>query len=79
MALAQALQDGMIDHGGRRNRGIKEARFYVLHNSSLPAALVELAFITNPTEKNLLADESFQQEMALGICEGLANYFAALR
>ena len=79
MALAQALQDGMIDHGGRRNRGIKEARFYVLHNSSLPAALVELAFITNPTEKNLLADENFQQEMALGICEGLANYFAALR
>lgn len=79
MALAQALQDGMLDHSGLRNRGVKEARFYVLHHSSMPAALVELAFITNPKEKKLLADENFQQEMALGICEGLANYFAALR
>ena len=79
MALAKALQDGMLDHSGLRNRGVKEARFYVLHHSSMPAALVELAFITNPKEKKLLADENFQQEMALGICEGLANYFAALR
>ena len=79
MALAQALQDGMLDHSGLRNRGVKEARFYVLHHSSMPAALVELAFITNPKEKKLLADENFQQEMALGICEGLTNYFAALR
>ena len=79
IALAQALQDGMLDHSGLRNRGVKEARFYVLHHSSMPAALVELAFITNPKEKKLLADENFQQEMALGICEGLANYFASLR
>lgn len=78
-ALAQALQDGMLDHGGLRDRGVKEARFYVLHHSSLPAALVELAFITNYEEKKLLADEDFQQEMALGICEGLANYFRAMQ
>ena len=78
-ALAQALQDGMLDHGRLRDRGVKQARFYVLRNSSLPAALVELAFITNYEEKKLLADEDFQQEMALGICEGLANYFAATR
>ena len=79
MALAQALQDGMLDHSGLRNRGVKEARFYVLHHSSMPAALAELAFITNPKEKKLLEDENFQQEMALGLCEGLANYFAAFR
>ena len=43
----------------------------------MPAALVELAFITNYVEGNLLADEDFQDEMAQGIAEGLANYFAA--
>lgn len=75
--LAQNLQEAMIEHGDRRDRGIHEARFYVCRHSSMPAALVELAFITNYVEGNLLADEDFQDEMAQGIAEGLANYFAA--
>lgn len=74
--LAQNLQEAMIAHGDRRDRGIHEARFYVCRHSSMPAALVELAFITNYVEGNLLADEDFQDEMAQGIAEGLANYFA---
>ncbi|MBQ8698006.1 MAG: N-acetylmuramoyl-L-alanine amidase [Schwartzia sp.] len=75
--LAQNLQDAMVEHGDRRDRGIHEARFYVCRNSMMPAALVELAFITNYVEGYLLADEDFQNEMAQGIAEGLANYFAA--
>ena len=75
--LAQNLQDAMVEHGDRRDRGIHEARFYVCRHSSMPAALVELAFITNDVEGYLLADEDFQNEMAQGIAEGLANYFAA--
>ena len=74
--LAQNLQEGMIRHGDRRDRGVHEARFYVCRHSLMPAALVELAFITNYVEGNLLADEDFQNEMAQGIAEGLANYFA---
>ncbi len=74
--LAQNLQEGMVLHGDRRDRGVHEARFYVCRHSSMPAALVELAFITNYVEGNLLADEDFQNEMAQGIAEGLANYFA---
>ena len=75
--LAKNLQEGMILHGDRRDRGVHEARFYVCRHSLMPAALVELAFITNYVEGNLLADEDFQDEMAQGIAEGLANYFAA--
>ncbi len=75
--LAQNIQDRMVEHGDRRDRGIHEARFYVCRHSSMPAALVELAFITNYVEGPLLADEDFQNEMAQGIAEGLANYFAA--
>ena len=75
--LAQNLQDAMVEHGDRRDRGIHEARFYVCRHSAMPAALVELAFITNNVEGYLLADEDFQSEMAQGIAEGLANYFAA--
>ena len=67
---------------GTTDRGIKGATphkngLYVLTNTEAVAVLVELAFITNYVEGNLLADEDFQDEMAQGIAEGLANYFAA--
>ena len=65
----------MVARGERRDRGIHEASFYVCRHSQMPAALVELAFITNYVEGHLLADEDFQNEMAQGIVEGLANYF----
>ena len=78
-ALAQALQDGMVARGGRRDRGIKEARFYVVRYSDMPAALVELAFITNYIEQAMLADDEFQRHLALGIAEGICDFFAARR
>ncbi|MBQ7516170.1 MAG: N-acetylmuramoyl-L-alanine amidase [Schwartzia sp.] len=78
-ALAQALQNGMVARGGRRDRGIKEARFYVVRNSDMPAALVELAFITNYVEQAMLADDDFQRNLALGIAEGIRDFFAARR
>ena len=76
--LAKNLQARLIEQGGLRNRGIDTARFYVCRHSVVPAALVELAFISNYREELLLSNEDFQQKMALGICEGLANYFAVL-
>ena len=76
--LAKNLQARLVARGGLRDRGIDTARFYVCRHSAMPAALVELAFISNYDEELLLSDEDFQQEMAMAICEGLANYFAVL-
>lgn len=72
--LGQALQEGMIRRGGRRDRGVKTANFYVIKHSPVPAALVELAFITNYKEEMLLCSDGFQQDMAVGIAEGLAEF-----
>ena len=74
--LAQNLQEAMLEHNGLHDRGVKSARFYVLRNTSMPAALVELAFITNYDEEALLGDDAFQEDMAMSLAEGLANYFA---
>lgn len=72
--LGQAVQAGMIRRGGRKDRGVREANFYVVKNSPVPAALVELAFITNYKEEMLLCSDGFQQDMAVGIAEGLAKF-----
>ncbi len=72
--LGQALQAGMIRRGGRKDRGVRKANFYVVKHSPVPAALVELAFITNYKEEMLLCSDGFQQDMAVGIAEGLAEF-----
>ncbi len=41
----------------------------------MPASLVELAFITNPTEENLLSDEDYQKNLAMALAVGIARFF----
>jgi N-acetylmuramoyl-L-alanine amidase len=73
--LAKCLQSGMMDKVATRDRGTPTANFYVLKRSSMPAALVELAFISNYGEERLLASESGQQKLAEGLYEGIVRYF----
>ena len=63
------------------DRGIKEATpgvngLYVLSNTDMPAALVELAFISNPDDERMLADQAMQDEFARTIARGVTDYFA---
>lgn len=73
--LAQSLQDNLIKAGNLTDRGISSANFYVIKRSTMPAALVELAFISNPNEEALLKNPDFQQRMAQGIYQGIDNFF----
>ena len=61
--------------GGLRDRGISEANFYVVKHSDVPAALVELAFISNYNEEGLLNSPEFQDKIALAIAKGLGRFF----
>jgi len=74
--LAQSLQDGLVEFGGLSDRGIQAANFYVVKRSNIPAALVELAFISNPREESLLSSSDFQLSLAEGICKGLSDFFS---
>ena len=76
-AIAQAIQDEMVQATGLRDRGINYARFYVLRNASMPATLVETAFISNYQEEFLLGQEQFRHNMAVAICRGISKYFGA--
>ena len=52
----------------------KEASFYVLKYTKMPAVLSELAFISNPVEEKMLASEEFQDKAALAIARGIGDY-----
>lgn len=73
--LAESVLKNVLKQTGLTSRGAKTARFYVLRNTDIPATLVETAFITNPAEEAMLADEEFQYTMALAIARGMGEYF----
>jgi N-acetylmuramoyl-L-alanine amidase len=62
--LGQQLLSYLIDYLGLRNRGLKFANFTVLIRTSMPAALSESAFISNPYEESLLWDPDFRASIA---------------
>jgi N-acetylmuramoyl-L-alanine amidase len=74
--LAQSLQTGLIRTDGLTNRGIYAANFYVLKHTDMPAALIELAFISNPKEESLLNSPVYQQKLADGVVNGLNIFFS---
>jgi N-acetylmuramoyl-L-alanine amidase len=52
----------------------KEANFYVLRYTTMPAVLVETAFISNPREEQKLKSANFQAKAAQAIAEGILQY-----
>lgn len=59
---------------GRVDKGVRQAGFWVLAATSMPAVLVELDFICNPTQEKFLASEAGQKKMAKAICKAFGTY-----
>lgn len=75
-SLAFSLQRALVARLGLEDKGVRQANFAVLRSTNMPSALVELAFISNPREEQLLADPAFQRQAALAITEGLLDFFS---
>lgn len=73
-SLASLIQGQFTDRVGRRNRGVKQAGFYVLWSASMPAVLVELGFITNPSEARFLASDDGQTYLASAIFRSVREF-----
>ncbi len=72
--LAEAIQPELIHYSGLVDRGVKYANFQVLRETIMPAVLVELAFINNPSEEVLLGDRVFRAKCAVAIAAGIRSY-----
>lgn len=72
--LADALQQNLLKELKRYDRGVKKENFYVIKYTDMPAALVEVAFISNPHEESLLASNLFREKAARAIAQGIMEY-----
>lgn len=73
--LADKVRQGVIDQIGTQSRGTQSCNFYVVKHTDMPATLVEVAFISNPQEEQLLNSEEGIEKAAQGIADGIADYF----
>lgn len=75
MHLASSLKNALVPLLGTKDRGVKAANFYVIRHTTIPSALVEVAFISNPIEEQRLQNPTFQHNVAVGIYHGIYKYF----
>jgi N-acetylmuramoyl-L-alanine amidase len=72
--FAQAIQEALNAKTGVQNRGVKQAPFKVLIGATMPAALVEVGFISNPDEEAKLKTEAFQSLLVDAITSAVVRY-----
>ena len=72
--LARNIQRKVCNSANRPDKGVHQAGFLVLRETSMPSCLIELGFITTADEERLLNDASRVDDIARGIYEGFAQY-----
>jgi N-acetylmuramoyl-L-alanine amidase len=77
--LATNVQDSICKNMRKsynriKNKGVKQAPFYVLLGAQMPAILIETAFISNPSECKRLMNPVYQERLCDSIIDGIKNY-----
>lgn len=74
MTLADDVQQHLITSTGAVDRGVRKNLFYVLRTARIPSILVEIGFVTNPTEGKDLHGSSYQEKLAQGLAAGILEF-----
>lgn len=75
MNIASSIASSITNSTGATNRGAKDGNLFVLRNTTMPAALIECGFITNPDEAQKCADSSYQDLAASAIANAISAAF----
>jgi N-acetylmuramoyl-L-alanine amidase len=62
-----------------KNRGVRQAPFFVLNRAAMPAVLVELGYLSNTSDRKRLLEKPFQETFARALAEGVKKYKEACR
>ena len=72
--FAALVQEEMNKRVQSKNRGVKQAGFYVLMGASMPNVLIELGFLSNPNEEKKLNSSSYRDMLATSIYYAILKY-----
>lgn len=72
--MAKLIQRNVASSAGRPDKGVKQAGFLVLRETSMPSCLIELGFISTPDEEHFLNSEAGIENTARGIYQAFVAY-----
>lgn len=82
--LASSIQGAIVSNahdllrkqkaGDWKNRGVRQAPFFVLNRATMPAVLVELGYLSNVRDRKLLTEKIFQESLAKALAEGVSEF-----
>ena len=74
LELAELVQNELVGKAKRADRGVQQAGFLVLYKTAMPSILVELGFISNPTEEQYMMSKEGQDYLASAIYRAFCTY-----
>ncbi|MDY3208429.1 SH3 domain-containing protein [Clostridium baratii] len=72
--LSDGIQSNAIKQTGAVDRGVKNANFAVLRESTMPSSLFEAGFISNKAEASKLGSDAYQDKLATALADGIEKY-----
>ncbi|WP_099159072.1 N-acetylmuramoyl-L-alanine amidase family protein [Virgibacillus ndiopensis] len=72
--LANILQKHVVDATGFNDRGTKMKNLFVVKDTEMPSALIEVGYLTNPRDESKMLTDDFQNRIAASIVEGIKEY-----
>lgn len=73
--LAQYVHDNLSKKVSLRDRGVQPGNYLVLRENRQKAILIELGFLSNPSEERSITTDYYREQATLGIYEGILDYF----
>ncbi|QWU15547.1 N-acetylmuramoyl-L-alanine amidase [Paenibacillus sophorae] len=74
LKLARAIENRLSEGIGLKSNGLSFGDYHILRTNETPAALVELGFLTSPTDESIVRRASYQRKAAQAIADGIADY-----
>ena len=74
LEMAELVQNELVDKAKRHDRGVQQAGFLVLYKTAMPSILVELGFISNPTEELYMMSSDGQDYLASAVYRAFCTY-----
>ena len=78
--LSRYIQNEILKMSpGSPDRGVRQSRFFVIRRTNMPAALVEIGFLTGSIDSPRLATPSHRRRLSFAIAEGILLYLKGVR
>lgn len=74
LLLASLIDDQLANRAGRKSYGVKQSSLYVMWSTAMPSVLVEIGYLSNPSEERELNDPEVQSYIASAIYRAIKEY-----